>query len=269
MQRWECMNTLFFFFSFSQIPLTKNTLSPQKAKMEGSICYAFTCVRCFLDVSAIKLLRSINLTLLSLIGKPANYAFSLWSCGWPRRLQSKGFADKQTTKAHCYLFHAFHAFCLSSRNGYLPGAVPIHHMAFWFVRMTSATRVRWQMCIITGAHVPRGITALRHFPKTCAPIWLEGRSKGESGSAARARLKGLRGKDNQIYPIHSGSTALILFHILGWRLYLALFIISLKLLAIPPKSPILPFCFTPDSLSSFLSRPLPQSLSSLPRRQQW
>lgn len=51
----------YIFFSFSQNLLTKNT--PQKANTEGSLCYAFTCVQCFLDVSALKLLRFINLTL--------------------------------------------------------------------------------------------------------------------------------------------------------------------------------------------------------------
>lgn len=87
--------TYFFFFSFSQILLTKNTKWSFHVNTEGSICDALTCARCFLDDSAIKPLRSVNLTLLSLVGKPANYAFSLWSCGWPRRLQSKGFACRQ------------------------------------------------------------------------------------------------------------------------------------------------------------------------------
>lgn len=81
-----------FFFPFCKSCWPKTL---RRCKKPTSICYAFTCVRCFLDFSAIKLLRSMNLTLLSLIGKPANYAFSLWSCGWPRRLQSKGFACRQ------------------------------------------------------------------------------------------------------------------------------------------------------------------------------
>lgn len=211
---------------------------------------------------------NVSMRSLSLIGKPANYAFSLWSCGWPRRLQSKGFACRQQKPIAVY-FMPFMRFVWARGTVIFLEPFQFITWQFWFVHMTSATCIRWQMCIITGTHVPRGIMVLHHFPKTYAPIWLEGRSKGESGSPARARLKELRGKDNQIYPIHSGSTALILFYILGWRLYLALFVISLKLFSIPPKGPILPFCFTPDSLSSFLSRPLPQSLSSLPQRQQW